>query len=1075
MNINFHSKAIGLALAKKYLTLFVVLITCIHITNAEDLISRVTNDLPFLSTYEPTISYQNFTSDPFDNFQQFNLFDISTDFPVNIDAYFESGSQHVKLKLNQGSFNSIKQSEPDHLELTIPVNNQKSFMVLLKRTNPLSEDFEFSTVNGNTIPYNEGLHYQGIIEGNQTSWVSLSIFEGYVRGLFVDFEGIYVLSPIRNFNGDYLLYNDKQLAVPYYSDLSCGEIPGAAKTNDHKNQLLGCATDHFSEIHNLDGNVTKNKYGKNFKKSNEEAIKIAIECDYKMYQNHNNNFQEVYNYVTATLNEAAVLFANELINIQLSEIVAWDIVDSYDKNTSHYALDQFGARRKNDFNGDLLHLFTSEKRDKGGMAYQNGLGQCYTFYPDLGINYGPYALSVLDFWSCNFSVYHYDVWTFVHELGHNFGSRHTHSSLWEVNGVANQSLDNSYISDTALYCDDPLSGESCYDVEVTENILLQSGGTIMSYFLATSIGASFYRGFGEQPGDLIRTNIEEFLNKGCTNPDACYYDPTATIEDGSCIIGNAPNDISIFDDYPWLSSKIDKGSCGNESINVFTNTEFSNVRILINNNGCTDAYNCIGELLFSEDLSSYEISRSWTCRDCNGNIRGCTNASACNYNPLATISDDTCYFGDATCADSCLENCNCFSLDEVDNTSQDVFIRYPWLANAVNYTGLCHFEKITEYDWNSLFFIEIKFKDKTRQLFRNDGVLYCGINQCNDCIDELIPNGVITTCWQCDNGILNNTDVYPGDLNHDGIVNYVDVGLIGLYKTEIGPPRAEGYQNTDWYAHPAQDWGTQQLNNEDIKHFDCNGDGFIDDSDHQAVTKNMDMTWTTPMPPPPSPDESDYRVLLNPIEQISDDYIVLNVALQRRTGGDLTLQGGFFTIDYSDIPGNINYVVLGLFEDCWLGNRFYNLRYEINELPAERKIEVGFTKTDNMNSVGNGVIGDLILSIDNSAARLAESYDNIYQFQVSNIGVHNSIELTPLEDQVLQVNVGSNNCPSNLTLTEDTPFQNVYQSSNLIETNGFLIIEEDQEIEYKANRVSLGSGFRVKAGACFKAGYGSCD
>jgi len=66
-------------------------------------------------------------------------------------------------------------------------------------------------------------------------------------------------------------------------------------------------------------------------------------------------------------------------------------------------------------------------------------------------------------------------------------------------------------------------------------------------------------------------------------------------------------------------------------------------------------------------------------------------------------------------------------------------------------------------------------------------------------------------------------------------------------------------------------------------------------------------------------------------------------------------------------------------------------------------------------------------------------------------------------------------CKSNWSINDDTQFQNQYDGSNLIETNGFLIIGDEQQVEYRSNRVCLQSGFKVKAGANFRAGYGSCD
>jgi len=213
---------------------------------------------------------------------------------------------------------------------------------------------------------------------------AISIFENYVRALFIDYEGIYILTVIKDHEEHYLLYNDKKLAVPYYDNLSCGvyetNLPGqsgVAKTSTESNRSS--------------------------KKMNNAPIRISIETDYTMLENHG-NFQNVYNYVTATLNEAAILFENNDININLSELVAWEQESIYDKNRTNVVLRQFADRNVDDFNGDLRHLFTSEYLDRGGLASVSGLGKCYTYYPEQDIVHGPYGLSVVDFWPCSFSL-----------------------------------------------------------------------------------------------------------------------------------------------------------------------------------------------------------------------------------------------------------------------------------------------------------------------------------------------------------------------------------------------------------------------------------------------------------------------------------------------------------------------------------------------------------------------------------------------------------------------------------------------------------------------------------------------
>ncbi len=701
----------------------------ISAVNAKDLIEVVLDDnLDFATNnynIPATAIYNDFSMSV--NFTQINIFEPASneEFPVNIDGFFEEGSSHVKLQLNQSSFASLKQSKPQNLLVEIPVASGKKFTLALKKGNPISDDFQFKNVDGNAIAFNEGIHYQGIIKDHATSWAAISIFEDYVRALFIDYEGIYVLSAINHFDDHYLLYNDKKLAVPYYSNLSCG-VDELEVFGEHGMAKQATGSSRSS------------------KKLQDRPLRISIETDYAMFE-HQQNFQHVYNYVTATLNEAAMFFRNESIDIELSEIVAWDTEDTYDKNSASTALQEFGERRRDAFNGDLLHLFTSEYRDIGGIANVDALGQCYLFYPQYDINYGPYGLSVVDFWPCAFGLYHYDVWTFVHEIGHNLGSRHTHFPVWEVNDMPNQTLDNAEV------CHDPAI--NCFDHETTLQALQKTGGSIMSYYVATEYGASFYRGYGTQPGNLIRDNINEFFDLGCMDVLACNYNPNASVEDGSCIFGNRTNNTFIFEEIPWLNGQINKINCSNESIIVYTNPGENFKNVLINNDGCITNYNCSGDIAYGivPDFNTINIVSSWTCKDCNGNRKGCTDPNACNYNATANFNDGTCNYGNTTCTDNCNTNCTCLNISTTANTSNDIFAQYPWLANAIGYNGLCNFEKITEYDFSTHQFINIEFNDGTAQLYRGDGTFYCTTNLCYDCFDQHIPNPNLATitCWTC--------------------------------------------------------------------------------------------------------------------------------------------------------------------------------------------------------------------------------------------------------------------------------------------------------------------------------------
>jgi len=115
--------------------------------------------------------------------------------------------------------------------------------------------------------------------------------------------------------------------------------------------------------------------------------------------------------------------------------------------------------------------------------------------------------------------------------------------------------------------------------------------------------------------------------EGCTRMDACNYNANATIDDGSC----------LDDDC--------NGDCGGTATT--------------------------GSLCDDGDATTANDMYDENC-DCTGTqILGCTETGACNYNPEATVDDDSCrfesYYFNCNCEEPCPagfnqdEQCNCIS------------------------------------------------------------------------------------------------------------------------------------------------------------------------------------------------------------------------------------------------------------------------------------------------------------------------------------------------------------------------------------------------------------------------------
>ena len=88
-----------------------------------------------------------------------------------------------------------------------------------------------------------------------------------------------------------------------------------------------------------------------------------------------------------------------------------------------------------------------------------------------------------------------------------------------------------------------------------------------------------------------------------------------------------------------------------------------------------------------------------------------------------------------------------------------------------------------------------------------------------------------------DDLVCNFTDcVFPGDANGDGKANLYDMLHIGLGLGTKGIPRPNA--SLDWVGQPAPDWGILSNAAVDLKHLDCDGNGWIEPADIEGVFFN---------------------------------------------------------------------------------------------------------------------------------------------------------------------------------------------------------------------------------------------
>ena len=390
------------------------------------------------------------------DFLQFQTTDIhSREFNL------EGLKQGAVLQLNEKAIQSLYQEQNEFISLEVPLTDRSGMVLTLKRRQLFTDDFKlFTSADPElAIEYTPGLHYMGIVEGDPTSLVAVSVYRDQVMAMIATDEGNLVIGRI---NGDvdnnHIIYNDRDLEA----DLSfeCGmEDDGLEYTQEQ----LSAAQN------NRDVN---------------DCVRIYIEINDDIVT-AKGGVVPATDYITGLFNQSFILFTNEQLTLNISEILAWTITSPYTGNSSNAMLSSYQLNTEF-FNGDLSHLVSFDSIFEGVAASTSGI-----------CNADPDKSKCFSGLSHNYSiipVYSPPVFLITHEMGHLLGSRHTQACVWNGNNTA---IDGCAAPEG--YCPRPP--------------LPPDGGTLMSYcFASNGSYPNFNLGFGPQPGTIIRNTVNAASN-----------------------------------------------------------------------------------------------------------------------------------------------------------------------------------------------------------------------------------------------------------------------------------------------------------------------------------------------------------------------------------------------------------------------------------------------------------------------------------------------------------------------------------------------------------------------------------
>ena len=272
----------------------------------------------------------------------------------------------------------------------------------------------------------------------------------------------------------------------------------------------------------------------------------------------------------------------------------------------------------------------------------------------------------------------------------------------------------------------------------------------------------------------------------------------------------------------------------------------------------------------------------------------------------------------------------------------------------------------------------------------------------------------------CSWNLSQAQEVWPGDVDNNGIVNNEDLLYIGIAYNFSGPPRVP--QDSMWQGYPFTDWGIQFPDTGlDYGYADCNGDGIVNDLDFDVALNNFYLTHGVVSPNTYVQGTAGVHpeLFFSPINNLpifEGEQIYIPISLGTPSQPATDFYGISFTIEFDPLivqPFSSFFIPFdisgGAGAMTWISatGETYLFGGGITVTGTPGKLDVMVVKTDGTPiPEGSGIIGTVSTIIEENVVNLINPGGNTVEslIQLNNIRfINENLENTPTVNDSLEI------------------------------------------------------------------------